>query len=65
MPFVFAYRRDTGEQVRVPESHLRIFPDALSRTPRREATETKAARAARQADEAATAEAPAEADMKE
>lgn len=33
MAFVFAYRTDTGQQVRVPESHLRIFPKALSLTP--------------------------------
>lgn len=47
MAFVFAYRKDTGEKVpnRVPESHLRIFSDLLSKTPRQKATE-KAAKSA-------------------
>lgn len=45
MAFVEVYRKDTGEKVRVPESHLRIFPESFTRTPRRPA-EVKAAPAA-------------------
>lgn len=45
MAFVEVYRKDTGEKVRVPESHLRIFPASFTRTPRRPA-EVKAAPAA-------------------
>ncbi|HYP72807.1 MAG TPA: hypothetical protein VEP72_01865 [Microbacterium sp.] len=61
MSFVNAYRKDTGQKVRVPESHLRIFPGALSKTPRQKAAEKKTARAA----VTTPAEAPAAADPKE
>lgn len=49
MPHVNAYRKDTGQKVRVPESHLRIFPDALSKTPRQKAAEKAASVAPTQA----------------
>jgi len=50
MAFVEVYRADIGEKVRVPESHLRIFPGVFTTAPRRPA-EAKAARSkpARQA----------------
>lgn len=40
MAFKTVYRKDTGEKVLVPESHLRIFPGVfvLSRPGRKSAT---------------------------
>lgn len=41
--FTFAYRADTGEQVRIPKAHLEVFPGAFTLSaPRRPAGDTSA-----------------------
>ena len=40
--FVKAYRADTGEEVRIPATHLDIFPDAFTTTPPAAAPEAAA-----------------------
>lgn len=65
MPFVHVYRKDTGAIVRVPESHLRIFPEFFSKTPRQKAAEKAARPAPRPVDPSAPTAPTSGADTKE
>lgn len=40
--FIDAYNKHTGEKVHVPESYVKLFPDALAKTPTQKASEKKA-----------------------
>lgn len=65
MTFIDAYRKDTGEKVRVPEAHLRIFRGFFSKTPRQKAADRAASTAARPVDSSAPTAPTSGADTKE
>ncbi len=48
--FVNAYNVNTGKKQRVPESHLRRFPDVLSLTPKAKSRKRSSAKQAPQND---------------
>lgn len=44
--FVFVYRADNGEQVRIPRAHLEIFAGAFTTDPPQQAEDRKGRKAA-------------------